>query len=164
MIMNQVEDIWKYLEEIADPEIPVLNVIEMGIVRGVEEKMKNGEQHFDIIITPTYNGCPAMDIISTQIRMTLMSYEVKNFSIVEKLSPAWTTDWMSDEAKAKMEKFGIAPPRIKMNERGERIEEIFCPKCHSQNVMKISEFGSTSCKAMYKCEACFEPFEHFKCH
>lgn len=163
--MNTTEkEIWAHLEEIADPEIPVLNIIEMGILRGVELIQKNGEPHFNIIITPTYNGCPAMDTISMQIRMTLLGYDITNFSIIQKLSPAWTTDWIPEAAQEKMRKFGIAPPRVITNELGERIEEVRCPKCDSQAVQKLSEFGSTSCKAMYKCNSCEEPFEHFKCH
>lgn len=162
--MITTQDIWGYLSEIPDPEIPVLTVIEMGIIRDVIEKEVNGAKTFEIIITPTYNGCPAMDIISTQIRMTLLGYDIQNFKIIQKLSPAWTTAWMSDTAKEKMRKFGIAPPIVHISDSGERIDIVNCPKCHSNHVQKLSDFGSTACKAMYVCNNCSEPFEHFKCH
>jgi len=164
MVEITTADIWSYLSEIADPEIPVLTIVEMGIVRDVVLKGEGEQAIFEIIITPTYNGCPAMDIISTQIRMTLLGYDINNFKIITRLSPAWTTEWIPEEAQEKMRRFGIAPPQVKYDEQGQKIEIVACPKCHSEQVIKVSDFGSTSCKAMYTCSNCSEPFEHFKCH
>ncbi len=151
-----------WLSEISDPEIPVLSLLDLGIVRQVTVA---GEE-VKVTITPTYSGCPAMDIISMQIRMALLGRGVQKVTIDMQLSPAWTTDWISEAGKAKMKAYGIAPPQRKANDPLGLFEEdlVACPRCHSENTEMISAFGATSCKSMYRCLSCHEPFEHFKCH
>ncbi len=156
--------IWKLLEEVYDPEVPVLSVIDLGIVRDV--KINNEE--VEIRITPTYSGCPAMDVISMNIKMILLERGYKKIKIISVLSPAWTTDWMSEHGKEKLKAFGIAPPTIKQQvchtELFHEGEAIQCPHCNSYNTKLVSQFGSTACKALYVCENCREPFDYFKCH
>lgn len=153
--------IWKILEEVYDPEIPVLSVIDLGIVREVNAE----NEPIEIIITPTYSGCPAMDVISMNIRMALILNGLGDVKIRQQLSPAWTTDWMTEIGKQKLTSYGIAPPVSKTFDQ-EYLENIIvpCPLCHSKNTKLISEFGSTSCKALYQCNDCREPFDYFKCH
>ncbi|HRO41841.1 MAG TPA: phenylacetate-CoA oxygenase subunit PaaJ, partial [Flavipsychrobacter sp.] len=119
-----------------------------------------------ITITPTYSGCPAMDVIAFNIRMALMSHGIKKVNIQNRISPAWTTDWMTEEGKRKLKKYGIAPPIRKSVSPLGLFEEdnVPCPKCGSENTTLTSQYGPTSCKALYKCNTCLEPFEHFKCH
>lgn len=156
--------IWKILEEITDPEVPVLSIIDLGIVRDV----KITKDEIEVIITPTYSGCPAMDMIKMNIRMVLLANGFQNIKITTILSPAWTTDWMSGHGKEKLKAFGIAPPTANQQvchtglfHEGEAIQ---CPKCNSYNTKLISQFGSTACKALYACEDCKEPFDYFKCY
>ncbi len=153
--------IWKTMETVYDPEIPVLSVLDLGIVRDV--KIKNGTVEVDI--TPTYCGCPAMDFIGMNIRKKLSEEGFKSIKITHRLSPAWTTDWMTEEGKEKLKAYGIAPPVCKTfdNNYLENVQ-VECPHCHSLNTQVISEFGSTACKALYKCKDCGEPFDYFKCH
>jgi ring-1,2-phenylacetyl-CoA epoxidase subunit PaaD len=161
--MISEHEIWKILEDVKDPEVPVLSVIDLGIVRSV----KAGEDKIDITITPTYSGCPAMDVISMDIRLKLIEKGYRNVSIRQQLSPAWTTDWMSEEGKQKLKAFGIAPPNPKQQfctTEMFRQEAVQCPRCHSYHTELISQFGSTACKAMYRCLDCKEPFDYFKCH
>lgn len=157
------QQIWDWLSAISDPEVPVLTILDLGIVRGVEVG-ENGEVM--VRITPTYSGCPAMDVIAMQIRMALMSRGVRTLKIEQQLSPAWTTDWMSEEGKRKLQAYGIAPPQYSSNRAKGLFEtdEVPCPRCLSTNTQMLSDFGSTSCKAQYQCLDCKEPFEHFKCH
>lgn len=152
------------LAQVNDPEVPVLSVIDLGIVREVK---LNGEET-EIVITPTYSGCPAMDVIQINIRKVLLEKGFKNVKITNTLSPAWTTDWMSGHAKEKLKAFGIAPPTIKQQVCHTELfhdgEAIQCPRCNSYNTRMISRFGSTACKALYQCNDCREPFDYFKCH
>jgi ring-1,2-phenylacetyl-CoA epoxidase subunit PaaD len=156
--------IWSLLEDITDPELPVLSVIDLGIIREV----KMSEEGPEIVITPTYSGCPAMDTIRMNIRMVLLQHGYTTARITTTLSPAWTTDWMSDKGKEKLKAFGIAPPtplqQVCHRKLFHREEAIPCPRCNSFRTVLISEFGSTACKALYKCEDCREPFDYFKCH
>ncbi len=158
------KSIWKILESIPDPEVPVLSIIDLGIVRDV--KINNEE--FEVIITPTYSGCPAMDMIKMNIRMVLLEHGFQNIKITSVLSPAWTTDWMSEAGKQKLKAFGIAPPTAKQQVCHTELfhdgEAIQCPRCNSYNTRLISQFGSTACKALYQCNDCKEPFDYFKCH
>ena len=147
--MVETQNIWKILEKIPDPEIPVISVVELGVVRDVEIINKQ----LTITVTPTYSGCPAIQQMRDDISLKLVENGYENFEIITKLSPAWTTDWMSDKTKNKLKKYGIAPP--------ERIIE--CPQCSSKKIELISHFGSTACKALYKCNDCLEPFDYFKC-
>lgn len=152
-----------WLSMVSDPEVPVLTITDLGIVRNVSI---SDEGKVTIVITPTYSGCPAMDVIAMQIRMALLSKGIKNIAIENQLSPAWTTDWMTDEGKRKLKEYGIAPPNRKStSDLGLfQDDEVPCPRCGSNNTELTSQFGPTSCKALYKCLACKEPFEHFKCH
>ena len=158
-----VEQLWALLEEVKDPEVPVLSIIDLGIVRHVS--IDNGQ--IQITITPTYSGCPAMDVISMDIRLKLMEKGFRNVSIQQQLSPAWTTDWMSEEGRRKLKDFGIAPPNPKQQFCTTdmfREEVVQCPRCDSYHTEIISQFGSTACKSMYRCLDCKEAFDHFKCH
>ena len=157
------QKIWKLLEEVNDPEVPVLSVLDLGIVRSVKVE----DDQVNIIITPTYSGCPAMDVISMDIRLKLMEKGYRNVTIRQQLSPAWTTDWMSEEGKRKLTAYGIAPPNPKQqfcNEEMFRQEAVACPRCQSYHTELVSQFGSTACKAMYRCLDCREAFDYFKCH
>ncbi len=156
--------IWRILEQVTDPEVPVLTITDLGIVRDVKI---NGDE-VEVIITPTYTGCPAMDMIAMNIKLALIENGYPNIKITSVLSPAWTTDWMSEDGKRKLKEYGIAAPkgslRYKRNEPFSEAEKIECPLCNSTNTKLISEFGSTACKALYQCNDCKEPFDYFKCH
>jgi ring-1,2-phenylacetyl-CoA epoxidase subunit PaaD len=153
----QEEDIWKILETVTDPEVPVLTIIDLGIVKDVK---LNGES-LEIIITPTYTGCPAMDMIAMNIKLAMVENGMPNVKITTLLSPAWTTDWMSETGKLKLKEYGIAAPNKKFRIAADGIE---CPLCNSTNTKLISEFGSTACKALCQCKDCLEPFDYFKCY
>ncbi len=142
------DSIWEMLKTIPDPEIPAISIVELGIVRNVEFD----NDQLNIIITPTYSGCPAFTFMKEEIGRHLELREITNYQIETSLAPPWTTDWMSDEVKVKLKEAGIAPPS----------NEVICPRCDSQTVAVISEFGSTACKALYKCNECSEIFHHFK--
>lgn len=160
--MNTIENITSLLEEVTDPEIPVLNVVEMGIVRNVAFE----DQQWIVTITPTYSGCPAMQTIEEDIREVLVEKGINNFQIKTVLSPAWTTDWMTDEAREKLKEIGIAPPQKGSADKGllmGRLRDVKCPHCGSHETSMISQFGSTACKSLYRCESCREPFDYFKC-
>lgn len=161
--METKEKIYHILERVTDPEIPVLTILDMGIVREVNEL----DGRLEIVITPTYSGCPAMSAISTAIRMELASEGYKNVTVREIFSPAWTTDWMTESGKEKLRAYGIAPPvnetRVQ-NMLFQSPPEVPCPLCGSTDTEMISEFGSTACKALMRCKTCLEPFDYFKCH
>jgi ring-1,2-phenylacetyl-CoA epoxidase subunit PaaD len=142
--------IWQVLESVPDPEIPVVSVVDLGIVRDVTPE--------GVTITPTYTGCPATQVIERDIRDALDAAGYRNVAIHTTLSPPWTTDWISEAGKAKLKAFGIAPPVP----AGERAVE--CPQCGSTRTEEISRFGSTPCKAQWRCRDCLEPFDLFKCH
>jgi ring-1,2-phenylacetyl-CoA epoxidase subunit PaaD len=154
----QTKQIWQILETVCDPEVPVLTITDLGIVRNVEII----DDVIQISITPTYTGCPAMDMIAMNIRLALIENGCKNFQIKEVLSPAWTTDWMTETGKQKLLAYGIAPP--KGNAGDITKDGIQCPQCKSSHTTLISEFSSTACKALFKCEDCKEPFDYFKCY
>jgi ring-1,2-phenylacetyl-CoA epoxidase subunit PaaD len=162
--MITVDNCWAYLDEVADPEVPVLSIIDLGIVRDVFVDSAIGSVR--VVITPTYSGCPAMDVIAMQIRMCLLSKGAKQVLVENQISPSWTTDWMTEKGKEKLEAYGIAPPKRKSSNPLALFEEdaVTCPKCKSNDTILTSQFGATSCKALYKCNHCKEPFEHFKCH
>jgi ring-1,2-phenylacetyl-CoA epoxidase subunit PaaD len=162
--MITVDNCWTYLDEVADPEVPVLSIIDLGIVRDVFVDSAIGSVR--VVITPTYSGCPAMDVIAMQIRMCLLSKGAKQVLVENQISPSWTTDWMTEKGKEKLEAYGIAPPKRKSANPLALFEEdtVTCPKCKSDDTILSSQFGATSCKALYKCNHCKEPFEHFKCH
>ena len=166
MITHEVDrkTLLSYLEEIKDPEVPVLSIVDLGIVRDI----KWNDDEIEVIITPTYTGCPAMDMITMNIRLMLSTLGFKKYKVTQVLSPAWTTDWMSEEGKRKLKEYGIAPPNPKQQVCDEKAfaaaEAVQCPHCHSHRTHRISEFGSTACKALYQCDDCQEPFDYFKCH
>jgi ring-1,2-phenylacetyl-CoA epoxidase subunit PaaD len=151
-------EIWNILETVCDPEVPVLTITDLGIVRDV----KIIDELVEVVITPTYTGCPAMDMIAMNIRFALIENGYSNIKITSVLSPAWTTDWMTETGKQKLKEYGIAPP--KENAETIAVDGVECPQCESINTKLISEFGSTACKALYKCEDCKEPFDYFKCY
>ncbi len=160
-------DIWTILEEVKDPEVPVLSVVDLGIIRSVDVKANNGDEEINISITPTYSGCPAMDVISMDIRLKLIEKGIRKVNIEQQLSPAWTTDWMTESGKEKLKAYGIAPPNPKQQFCKEEMfmeELVACPRCSSHDTTLISQFGSTACKSMYICNDCKEAFDYFKCH
>ena len=155
------QQILEYLKEVPDPEVPALNVVELGIVRGIDVD----DESLTVVITPTYSGCPAMKAIEDDIITKLKEKGYENVHLKTVLSPAWTTDWLTEEAKQKLNDYGIAPPG-KTNGKN---DELFgnpkeCPQCGSENTQLKSQFGSTACKALYACQDCKEPFDYFKCH
>jgi len=159
-------DIWLLLEEVKDPEVPVLSIVDLGIVRKVEV-LSTEQPQVKITITPTYSGCPAMDVISMDIRLKLIEKGYRNVVIQQQLSPAWTTDWMTESGKEKLRAFGIAPPNAKPQFCTSEMfaeEAVQCPRCGSHHTQLISQFGSTACKSMYRCLECKEAFDYFKCH
>lgn len=161
MVLNET-DIWNFLSEVPDPEVPAINVVELGVVRAVE--LKN--QKVIITITPTYTGCPAMKTIEEDIILRLKEAGITEVSIKTILTPAWTTDWMTETAKEKLRAYGIAPPEHSSEDKNlllGKIKTIKCPLCNSSDTIMKSQFGSTACKALYKCNNCLEPFDYFKC-
>jgi ring-1,2-phenylacetyl-CoA epoxidase subunit PaaD len=149
--------LYTFLEEIKDPEVPVLSIIDLGIVRDIQLQ----DDELQVTITSTYTGCPAMDMIATTIRVELTTLGFKKIKIIRSISPAWTTEWMSEEGKRKLKAYGIAAPDKRFTIPADGVE---CPLCNSSNTRLVSEFGSTACKALYQCNDCKEPFDYFKCH
>ncbi len=142
--------IWQVLEQVADPEIPVVSVVDLGIVRDVREDR--------VLITPTYTGCPATQVIERDIRAALDAAGLRDVRIETTLSPPWTTDWIGEAGRARLQAYGIAPPTPA------GVRAVACPQCGSTDTEEISRFGSTPCKAQWRCRACLEPFDLFKCH
>ncbi len=165
------EQVWSWLGEVADPEIPVISVVDLGIVRDVAFDGVHGETCV-VTITPTYSGCPAMQVIADSVKEALLAHGLIDVRIVSRLSPAWTTDWMSEAGKAALKGYGIAPPvqhaidisGLHAGIRRRAAPDVSCPNCGSPHTQLTSEFGSTPCKALYKCLDCREPFDYFKCH
>ncbi|MCB0409586.1 MAG: phenylacetate-CoA oxygenase subunit PaaJ [Flavobacteriales bacterium] len=157
------EQIWEFLSEIPDPEIPVITIEELGVLRNVDII----DNRVIVTITPTYTGCPAMKMFEDDIIKTLHQKGIKNIEINMVFSPAWTTDWMSEEAREKLRKFGISPPIKGTADKGVLFangpKNVPCPNCGSTNTNLKSQFGSTACKALYTCNDCLEPFDYFKC-
>lgn len=144
--------VWDWLEDVPDPEIPVISVVDLGVVRDVG--VNKGK--VTVTITPTYSGCPAMSVISLDIELALAKQGISKLTLKTQLAPPWTTEWMSEKGKAKLEDYGIAPPQVAGGP--ER-----CPHCKSTKVERVSQFGSTACKAQWRCRTCLEPFDYFKC-
>ncbi|MEZ5922071.1 MAG: 1,2-phenylacetyl-CoA epoxidase subunit PaaD [Parvularculaceae bacterium] len=154
-----VDDIWRWLADVPDPEIPVLSVVDLGIVRGVQWK----GNRLTIAVTPTYSGCPATAVISLEIAEAIRRRGVDDVKIETCLSPAWSTDWISDEGRAKLKAYGIAPPVADARCVGDLKNPIVeCPHCGSAATEQVSRFGSTPCKAHWRCRDCLEPFDYFK--
>lgn len=159
--MVGTKEIWAYLEEVLDPEVPALTIVDLGVVRDVS---LDGES-CKVTITPTYSGCPAMKRIEDDIIEKLNEKGIDSVSVDLILSPAWTTDWISENGKRKLREYGIAPPENEPDKNVLFADPVVvpCPKCSSNDTRLISQFGSTACKAHYQCNACLEPFEYFKC-
>ena len=165
-----VKEVWHWLSEVPDPEIPVISLTDLGIIRDVEWR----DDTLVVTVTPTYSGCPATTIINLDIETALTEKGIENVKLERRLSPAWTTDWISAGGREKLRDYGIAPPidgtaadgvLMKRIDRlsGRSNLAIACPRCGSTNTEKISQFGSTPCKASYRCTDCLEPFDYFKC-
>jgi len=151
------------LEYVLDPEVPVLSVLDLGMVRGVHIK---DDGAVEVALTPTYTGCPATKLLQENIKSALLGAGAQNVRVIMQLSPAWTTDWMSAAGREKLKAYGIAPPMGKAAGRGALLglpTDVECPQCGSTNTKVVSEFGSTACKALYQCSDCLEPFDYFKC-
>ena len=152
---------WDAAASVVDPEIPVLTIADLGVLRDV---VLDGD-HVEVAITPTYSGCPAMNMIALEIEVALERAGFREPKVRTVLSPAWTTDWMSEEGRRKLHAYGIAPPQSSRSRRALFGEQaVTCPQCGSGNTEVLSEFGSTSCKALWRCRTCREPFDYFKCH
>jgi len=147
-----VDQIRVWLDDVPDPEIPVISVMDLGIVRGVTWQ---GDT-LEVAVTPTYSGCPATSVIAMDIETALRDRGIADMRIVTQIAPAWTSDWLSEKGRARLEEYGIAPPRAAGGPDR-------CPRCRSQDVERISQFGSTPCKAQWRCRDCYEPFDYFKC-
>lgn len=148
-------ELWDLLEQIKDPEIPVISLWDLGILQDVVESQEDGVR---VTITPTYSGCPAMREIEQDIYKLLSAAGYQRISVESRLAPAWSTDMMSIEGRQQLRDYGIAPP-VSATSR----QAVQCPQCGSTHTRKISEFGSTACKALYQCQECREPFDYFKC-
>lgn len=161
------EQVWRLLEAVPDPEIPVLNVLDLGIVRHVRwQPSDEGHERLHVGITPTYSGCPATEVIRQSIRRALDEGGYPDAVIDEVLAPAWSSDWLTESGRQKLASFGIAPPERALSDPRHILRAplpVTCPRCGSRSTQRVSEFGSTPCKAHYRCTACLEPFDYFKC-
>ncbi|MEL6562813.1 MAG: 1,2-phenylacetyl-CoA epoxidase subunit PaaD [Pseudomonadota bacterium] len=147
-----LDDVWAWLADVPDPEIPVISIVDLGIVRDVAWQ---GDT-LQVTVTPTYSGCPATAVISMEIEAALRAKGIDQIALKTLIAPPWTTDWLSDAGRAKLEAYGIAPPRAAGGPAR-------CPRCQAPEVELISQFGSTPCKAQWRCTSCLEPFDYFKC-
>jgi ring-1,2-phenylacetyl-CoA epoxidase subunit PaaD len=174
-----VDQVWSWLSEIEDPEIPVISIVDLGIVRDVRCHADEDGEQWEVTLTPTYSGCPATHVISQSVVEGLASRGVDRVRVSTRLSPAWTTDWLSDNGRQRLREYGIAPPVglaaeqvidiSRLGRGGARARPavpsgLACPRCGSADVELTSPHGSTPCKALYKCRCCLEPFDYFKCH
>lgn len=160
--MKNKNNILQLLSEIPDPEIPVITISELGVIR---DAIIHGET-VEVKITPTYSGCPALKRMENDIREVLINNGFKEIKFTLVYSPAWTTDWISEEAKEKLRVYGIAPPEKTTEDKSwltGKSKIVKCPRCKSENTKLVSQFGSTACKALYQCNDCLEPFDYFKC-
>jgi ring-1,2-phenylacetyl-CoA epoxidase subunit PaaD len=152
---------WNAAASVVDPEIPVLTIADLGVLRDV----RVADGRVEVAITPTYSGCPAMNMIALEIELALERAGFRNSKVSTVLSPAWTTEWMSDDGRRKLREYGIAPPQAASSRRALfGVQQVECPQCGSADTELLSEFGSTSCKALWRCRSCREPFDYFKCH
>lgn len=151
-IKPDITTVWDWLDAVPDPEIPVISLVDLGIIRDVAWD----NDTLAVTVTPTYSGCPATSIINLDIETALRDRGIEKIELKRQLSPAWTTDWLTDKGRAKLEEYGIAPPQPAGGPDK-------CPNCGSINVAKVSQFGSTPCKAHWRCTDCLEPFDYFKC-
>jgi ring-1,2-phenylacetyl-CoA epoxidase subunit PaaD len=161
---DDVKELWDLLDEVKDPEVPVLSIWDLGILRNIERIGEREDEKIIITITPTYSGCPAMDNISTDVKKALNDAGYADVTVKMSLSPAWSSEWMSPEGRKNLREYGIAPPEdADLDEDGLTPDaHAQCPHCSSRNTRRISEFGSTACKALFQCNDCNEPFDYFK--
>ena len=152
MMRPTTEEVWGWLAEVPDPEIPAISLVDLGIIR---EVAWDGDT-LAVTVTPTYSGCPATSLINFEIEQALRAHGVEKIALKRQISPPWTTDWLSDDGRAKLEAYGIAPPQPAGGPEK-------CPRCGSTDLERISQFGSTPCKAQWRCRSCLEPFDYFKC-
>ena len=155
-------DVFLLLSEIPDPEIPVISIVELGVIRELVINQKN----IEVKITPTYSGCPAMKQMEDDIKHKLYNNGFDTVTISTIYQPAWTTDWLSEATKLKLQKYGIAPPEETTSDKSfltGKTKQVTCPRCKSTKTVMVSQFGSTACKALYKCNNCLEAFDYFKC-
>ncbi len=159
--MVSENEIWKLLEEVPDPEIPVISIVDLGVVRTVQII----DSKVTIEITSTYSGCPATGVFIEDIKSKLSENGMDNVDVKMKFSPAWTTDWLSEKGRVKLKEYGIAPPENEPDKSLLFAKPFIvpCPKCNSKKTKMISQFGSTACKSLYQCDDCQEPFDYFKC-
>ena len=150
--LPSVSRIWGWLDQVPDPEIPAISLVDLGIIRDIRWRGDTCQ----ITVTPTYSGCPATSIINLDIETALRGHGIEKLELKRQLSPPWTTDWLSAKGRARLEAYGIAPPQPAGGPRR-------CPRCQSPDVSRVSQFGSTPCKAQWRCDACLEPFDYFKC-
>ncbi|ATP45035.1 phenylacetate-CoA oxygenase subunit PaaJ [Pseudomonas putida] len=152
---------WAVLEQVMDPEVPVVSVVDLGIVRDLGWRAG----HLHLVVTPTYSGCPATEVIEADIRDALQQAGFAAPVLERRLTPAWSTDWISDLGRQRLRAYGIAPPESSTNKRSLLGEapHVCCPQCGSAHTELLSQFGSTACKALYRCRECLEPFDYFKC-
>ncbi len=161
---SDVQELWNILDQVKDPEVPVLTIWDLGVLRNVSREVRGDGDHITVTITPTYSGCPAMETIRSDIEQALGGAGYHSVAVETRLAPAWSSEWMSPEGRSKLRNYGIAPP-----EDGGETEDgltpdahVLCPHCGSDNTRSISEFGSTACKALFQCNDCSEPFDYFK--
>ena len=162
-----IDEVWSWLDQVPDPEIPVISLVDLGIIRDVYYDEDNT---LVVVVTPTYSGCPATQVINDDIEAALRAHGVQQLRLERRLSPPWTTDWLSERGRERLREYGIAPPVEQAQTgpktiwlRGEGTQVVPCPRCDSTNTKLISQFGSTPCKSQYQCESCLEPFDYFKC-
>ncbi len=160
-LRSRTDEAWRVLGEVLDPEVPALSVVDLGLVREIELDDEGGVH---VVLTPTYSGCPATEIIEQSVRDALLAADLSPVHVSTRRLPAWTTDWISDEGRRKLREYGIAPPGHISDTAVVRLQprSIACPRCESMRTERLSAFGSTACKALYRCLDCREPFEHFK--
>jgi len=157
---SSVPNLWSCLDQVKDPEIPALSLWDIGILKDIKQ---DGEQA-TVTISPTYSGCPAMDAITEDIKIAFAAIGIKKTTVITELSPAWTTQWMTDKGRNQLRDYGIAPPNDVIGDIKElgADTQVMCPHCKSANTQLVSEFSSTACKALFKCNSCYEPFDLFK--
>ena len=152
MAQASIDQVWTWLGEIPDPEIPAITLVDLGVIRAVDWE----EDTLVVSVTPTYSGCPATSMINFDIETNLRDHGIEKLELRRQLNPAWTTDWLSKDGRRKLEEYGIAPPQPAGGPQQ-------CPRCQSTNLERLSQFGSTPCKAQWRCCDCLEPFDYFKC-
>lgn len=164
--LPELEQVWQWLDTVPDPEIPVISLVDLGIIR----ELRYEDDTLVVIVTPTYSGCPATAVINQDIEAKLREHGIENLRLERQLSPPWTTDWMSEKGRENLRAYGIVPPVEQTSDspksiwlRSEGTPPVACPRCNSENTSLVSHFGSTPCKSNYRCLDCLEPFDYFKC-